>query len=121
MIRGDEMKDRPQILGQPRAFKSSEDFYGWAKKYVKLCEKDGKLANIAGFCCYADICKDTFYECRNYYPYGFKKTNELFEDAAVNNSRTAMGIFYLKNKFGYADKQEVKHEVANIKKFFEED
>ena len=92
--------------GKPRSFKTAEEFKNKAIEYLEQCEYKDKLANIAGFCVYTDITRDTYYQCRNYYPDTFKKVENMLEDCAVNTQRTTMGIFYLKNKFGYSDRVE---------------
>jgi hypothetical protein len=37
----------------------------------------------------------------------------MLENSALNNHNTAMGIFYLKNKFGYKDKIETENVNIN--------
>ena len=63
------------------------------------------MANISGFCVFADITRDTFYEYETYYPNSYKKAKQALEDRAINyKGAPAMAIFYLKNTFGYQDK-----------------
>ena len=99
----------------PRAFKTSDDFEKKFKDYVKYCHKCKRLPNVAGFSVYADINQDTFYAQREYYSETFKKINDILEDEAVNNHtlNDARVIFYMKNKCGYKDKQEVEAKVQN--------
>ena len=67
------------------------------------------MPNIAGFCVYSDINRDTFYAQEDLYSDTFKKINDILEDEALNNRflNDARIIFYMKNKCGYKDKQEV--------------
>jgi hypothetical protein len=45
---------------------------------------------------------------------------EAFENAAINHKATAMGIFYLKNKFKYRDKIETENVNLNYEMSEEE-
>ena len=106
--------------GHPRAFSNEDDFLDKAKEYISYCNDSGRLANIAGFCAFTGIHKDTFYQQREYYSDSYKKIEELLEDAALNHSATAMGIFYLKNKFKYRDKIETENVNLNYEMSEEE-
>ena len=75
------------------------------------------MPNIAGFCVYCDINRDTFYAQKEYYSDTFKKIQDILEDATLNAKiNDTFKIFYLKNKFGYKDKQE----NVNIETNYEE-
>ena len=90
-----------------RAFKTKTEFEDKFKEYVSKCQTEGKLANIAGFCVFADINRDTFYAQKDIYSDTFKKINEMLEDITLNaRINDTFKIFYLKNKFNYKDKQE---------------
>jgi len=94
------VKDR----GHPRAFGSEEEFVNKVKEYLFICENEWKqYPNIAGFCSYSGICRDTFYQQKSYYPDTYKKVQDMFENMAINsrNASDTMKIFYLKNKFKY--------------------
>jgi hypothetical protein len=106
-----KLTDKQEIRGkgQPRTFKNADAFYNMAKSYILMCKDEAQLANIAGFCVYCDMHKDTYYQQQEYYSDSFKKVEALLESAALNHSATAMGIFYLKNKFGYRDKIETEN------------
>ena len=75
---------------------------------IEYCNEKKRLPNIAGFCVYCDINRDTFYAQNDYYSDTFKKINDILEDEALNNKYTSdtLKIFYMKNKCGYKDKQE---------------
>ena len=98
-----------------RAFKTDKDFYNKFKEYIQYCNKKERLPNVAGFCVYSDINRDTFYAQKEYYSDTFKKINEMLEDEALNNKYTndTLKIFYMKNKCGYRDKQEVEQTNSN--------
>ena len=95
--------------GRPRAFKDNVDFAEKFLAYIEHCRERNRLANIAGFCAFCWMSRDTFYEQKKYYSDTYKKIMEVLEDEAIN-CMNSMGIFYLKNKFGYRDKQEVEHQ-----------
>ena len=99
--------------GKPRKFKTSKDFYDKFKEYVNYCNDEHRLPNIAGFCVWADINRDTFYDQKAFYFDTYKKIEEMLEDEALNNKFTndTLKIFYMKNKCGYKDKQEIDNSV----------
>ena len=106
--------------GQPRIFETSKAFYNKALNYIELCNVSERLANIAGFCAFARINRDTFYQQKEYYSDTFKEVEDLLEDAALNHKATTMGIFYLKNKFKYRDKIETENVNLNYEMSEEE-
>lgn len=101
--------------GKPRFFKSGKMLINKAKEYIDVCETRGKFANIAGFCVYCDINKDTYYACSEYYPEDFSKVCDLLEDSVLNSDvkKSQMAIFYLKNRHGYRDKIETENVNTN--------
>lgn len=95
-----------------RAFKTKNDFEDRFIKYIEDCKRENKLANIAGFCVFADINRDTFYAQKDIYSDTFKKINEMLEDITINAKiNDTFKIFYMKNKFDYKDKQDVDANV----------
>lgn len=96
-----------------RTFKTKKDFENKFKEYIQKCKTDKELPNIAGFCIYCDINRDTFYAQEKYYSDTFKKVNDILEDATINSKEIndTFKIFYMKNKFGYKDKQDVNANV----------
>lgn len=106
-----------------RAFKTKDDFINKFREYIGVCESKKKLPNIAGFCVYADINRDTFYAQEEYYSDTFKKVNDILEDATINaNINDTFKIFYMKNKFDYKDRQDIDANVKNeIKVTLEDD
>lgn len=91
-----------------RAFKTAEEFENKFIQYIQQCKNEKELANIAGFCVYANINRDTFYAQKDYYSDTFNKVNNILEDRTINSREIndTFKIFYMKNKFGYKDKQE---------------
>ena len=100
--------------GHPRSFKDDKDFMNKFDQYLDRCVEAERLANIAGFCAYCSISRETFYAQDNYYSDTFKVIQAKLEDEAINHKATSMGIFYLKNKFGYVDKVETSNTNHNI-------
>lgn len=98
-----------------RAFKSGKEFENKVKEYINWCDSKGRLANVAGFAVYADINQDTFYAQKEYYSESFKKVNDMLEDEALNNKylNDTRIIFYMKNKCGYKDRQEIDTTNSN--------
>lgn len=96
-----------------RTFKTKKDFENKFKEYIQKCKYDKELPNIAGFCIYCDINRDTFYAQEEYYSDTYKKVNDILEDATINSKEIndTFKIFYMKNKFGYKDKQDVDANV----------
>lgn len=105
--------------GKPRIFKTGEEFLNKVREYVKYCQDNERFVNIAGFCVYADIVKETFYNQEEYYLDSFKKAQSLLEDSCLNNKNTTMAIFYLKNKFKYKDKIETENKNINTNKNYD--
>lgn len=81
--------------------------------YINYCKAE-EVPNIIGFCRYCGIHRDTYYEYKNNKPeYSdtIKRIETVLEDVTVQklfSARNPAGvIFYLKNKFGWVDKQEI--------------
>lgn len=98
----------------PKSFKTKEDLYNKFMKYVKYCQEHERLANVAGFCAYIHINRDTFYKQKEYYEETFNELNQILEDEALNCKHLGDSriIFYMKNKCGYKDKQEIENNVS---------
>ena len=91
-----------------RKFKTAQEFGNKFMEYIQYCKAEKKLPNIAGFCVFADMTRETFYAQKNYYSDTFKKVNEILEDETINaDINDTFKIFYMKNKFDYRDRKEL--------------
>ena len=100
-----ENANLPVRIGKPRKFATEQAYQDAFIKYVEHCQTRSDMPNIAGFCVFCDMHRDTFYAQREYYSDTHKKIQSALEDRAINyKGNPAMSIFYLKNKFGYSDK-----------------
>jgi len=115
------MENTENGKGQPRSFKNSEEFENCFNQYIEICIKKECLPNIAGFCVYAEINRDTFYAQKEYYSDTFKRVQDILEDATINAKiNDTFKIFYLKNKFNYTDKTEIYQSIdANVSNYKE--
>lgn len=86
--------------------------------YVKFCHTTLRFVNIAGFCVFARISRQTFYNYKNddKYHLVMDYIENVMEDETlnVNYKQYPIALLYLKNKFGYADKVENKNVNTNI-------
>lgn len=103
------------MVSKQKKFKTAKEFEKKFREYLEWCNQNGRLANVAGFAVYADINQDTFYAQKEYYSETFKKINDMLEDEALNNKflNDTRIIFYMKNKCGYKDKQEIDTTSSN--------
>ena len=92
--------------GKPRSFETEEEFQDVFSQYLYSCMQYDQIPNVAGFCVFADIHRQTFYDCEKHYPDSWQKAKDCLEDRTLNVKNTAMGIFLLKNQFGYSDRPE---------------
>ena len=107
--------------GQPRSFKNEQEFKDKFDEYIDYCIKNERLANIAGFCVFTDITRETFYNQEQYYFDTYKKIQNLLEDYTINAKiNDTFKIFYMKNKFNYRDRQEIDQNInANVNNYKE--
>lgn len=103
--------------GRPRSFKDADSFVRSFGDYLEYCSVNERFPNVAGFCVYADITRETFYKQNEYYSDAFKKIDMMLEDETLNarGMSPAEKIFYLKNKFSkhYRDKVETTNVNLN--------
>ncbi len=100
--------------GQPRSFKTEKEFQKSFEDYVNYCKENKRFANIAGFCVFCDVTRETFYKQQEYYSDTYKKIQDSLEDHTLNcHLSPAEKIFYMKNKFGYSDKVETVNTNLN--------
>jgi len=98
--------------GHPRAFKDEKEFIKQFKKYIDQCVNKERFANIAGFCVFADITRETFYKQKEYYSDTYNKVRNMLEDETLQHN-TYMAQLYIKNTFNYKDKQEIESNNIN--------
>jgi hypothetical protein len=100
--------------GHPKAFKTEDDLKVAMLSYVAYCKKKKKMPNVAGFCVFCDINRDTYYAQKDYYSDTFSQLNDILEDETINTNCVSDSFkqFYMKNKFGYKDKQEIENSGA---------
>lgn len=101
--------------GRPRRWADADAFINDVRAYINDCAENGRFANVAGFCVYAHIHRDTFYAQKEAFSDAYKEANELLEEAALQSANTgyppSVLIFYLKNKCGYKDRQEIDSNI----------
>ena len=96
--------------GKPRKFQSEDGFQQAFVDYIEHCVTQKLQPNVAGFCVFCDMTKDTFYSQREYYPDCYQKVRSALEDTLVNfhhftgMSNPAMAIVQGKNTFGWDDR-----------------
>jgi len=94
--------------GASRTFKTGKIFKQKFEEYCDMCVKDNKLPNIAGFCRYAGMSRQGYYQQKLCYPKEFEYTDVVLEDAAINaRINDAFKIFYMTNKFKYKKNSEL--------------
>jgi hypothetical protein len=98
--------------GHPRAFETAEAFENKFIEYITYCIDKKRFANIAGFCAYCRITRETFYKQKEYYSDTYNIMNDVLEDEVLQDN-TYRAQLYLKNKFGYKDKQEIESHNIN--------
>jgi hypothetical protein len=98
--------------GQPKAFKDAKAFEDKFIQYIEYCRENKRFSNIAGFCAYCHITRETFYKQKEYYSDTYNIVNDILEDEVLQDN-TYRAQLYLKNKFGYKDRQEVESKTVN--------
>lgn len=105
----DEKKRGP---GQPPKY-TPEELNNKFDEYLDYCKYKGDFPNIAGFAVFAKMNRDTYYNYKSLTAYSdsIKRIEtDLLNTTiqqGVNAKNPAFTIFYTKNMFGWADKQEV--------------
>ncbi len=99
--------------GHPRIFKDEHEFRSEFERYIQHCRENKRFPNIAGFCAFKWITRESFYQCQNYYPDTYNRVRDLLEDEVFQHN-TYMSQLYIKNTFGYRDKQEVTNTNVNV-------
>ena len=81
------------------------------EEYLTDCNIRFRFVNIAGFCVFAGISRQTYYTYKNDERYSslISYFEDVMEDEALNYHNDKISTLYLKNKFGYADKVESRN------------
>jgi hypothetical protein len=81
------------------------------EEYLTDCNIRLRFVNIAGFCVFAGISRQTYYTYKNDERYSslISYFEDVMEDEALNYRNDKISTLYLKNKFGYADKVESRN------------
>jgi hypothetical protein len=88
-----------------RAFENDIAFKTSFRDYIDHCIDKKRFPNIAGFCVFADITRETFYKQKEYYSDTYNKVRNMLEDEVLQHN-TYMAQLYIKNTFGLTDKVE---------------
>lgn len=113
-----EENEEKRGRGQPRAFETEEDFLYKFKEYIEYCKENKRFPNVAGFCSYVFITRETYYKQKEYYSDTYNIVEAILEDEVLQHN-TYMAQLYLKNKCGYKDKVETE-QSGSIKLTYEE-
>lgn len=104
--------------GNKPIISSSEELCQKFHNYLLFCEESERFPNIAGFCRFMGISKETYYRYKaEFYSDAIKSIETILEDESIisRSASDAMKIFYLKNKFGYADRYDNSVKIdANV-------
>jgi len=104
---------KTKVMGKPRIFKDEQAFLNNMNEYINSCNEKQEFPNVAGFCVFMDIGRQTFYDQKAHYPYTYEKVENVLENATINSKYASdtWKIFYSKNKHGYRDRfvNEVEH------------
>ena len=108
------------MAGQPRKY-MPEPLRDKFIEYILYCTDNDRLASIEGFSLFAKMNSDTYYAYKNMdeYSVAIKEIEETLLDYTMQKGYSARNpaftIFYMKNKFGWVDKTEIKQDInANI-------
>ncbi len=101
--------------GQPRAFSNGDDFENKFIDYIKYCKDIEYLTNIAGFCRFCGITRETFYKQKDYYSDTFNIIQCILEDEAINCKSIGDSFkkYYMSNKFNWCEKQVIDQTNRN--------
>ena len=119
--------------GRPVKF-TPEQFKTEFENYIKHCIKNKLFANTAGFCVFANMTRETYYEYKNNrkeFSDTISKIEQTLLDVSIQKGTeraNAFLIFYMKNKFGWRDQQDIDvtsnkkelKQLTEIDQFFQE-
>ena len=98
-----------------RKFKTAQEFEYKFFEYLDYCKGKERLANIAGFCVYCRMNRDTYYAQKDYYSDTFSLTDCVLEDEAINCKSIGDSFkkYYMSNKFNWCEKQVIDQTNTN--------
>lgn len=121
-------KKTGNAVGRPLIFKTEKDLNDKIKQYFERCELKDKPFTMSGLALWLDIDRHTLinYGKKEEFFATIKRARAIVEASTEESYlkgdvNVTAAIFSLKNNFNWVDKQEIKQEVTNIDKFFEEE
>ena len=103
-------------MGRPRRYEPDELLKKF-QDYMEYVKENEKFANIAGFCLFADIDRETFYYYKKVEEFSntIKKIEFALEDYTLSdkNMNPTLKIFYMKNKFSDQYKDKIEHDITS--------
>ncbi len=100
------------------SFSNPDQLYDKFNTFLEKCKIEERIPTVTGFSHFVGISRETFYEYKNNkiaYSDTFKKIEEILEEETLQinykSKNPAFGIFHMKNKFNWSDKQEIKVEA----------
>jgi len=91
----------PATRGHPRRFETEQEFQAAYEAYIRHCYDSKMMPTKAGFCAYAKLTRETYYQQRNYYPDTYHAIDLCLEDFAANQ-HSFTGIPSLPNALQYS-------------------
>jgi hypothetical protein len=91
----------PATRGHPRRFATEQEFQAAYEAYIRHCYDSKMMPTKAGFCAYAKLTRETYYQQRNYYPDTYHAIDLCLEDFAANQ-HSFTGIPSLPNALQYS-------------------
>jgi hypothetical protein len=107
--------------GRPMIYETEDEIEQVFRDYLEDAKKKHEMPNVAGFVVFADIGRTTFYDYQKHFPNTYERIQGILENATINaRIGDSFKQFYMKNKFGYRDKQEIESENKNVNMTYEE-
>lgn len=96
---------KPKPRGRPKQFESEDIFMKKFNTYLKKCIQKERMPNVAGFCGFCRMSRETYYKQAVYYSDTYKVIENILEDEVINTKAVGdtMKKFYLINKFDYLE------------------
>jgi hypothetical protein len=112
-----EKKGKKKV-GRPPAFTNDEELQASLFLYLNECVSKKKMPNKAGYCFFAKISRDSYYEYKknSLYSDTIKQFEQAVESEWVNRlsgSSATGAIFYLKNAFRDHYKDRIETDITS--------